>query len=125
VVDDDRAVRQSLGAALEDAGYAVTLASTGAEGLAALRASRIAVAIVDIRLRDMRGDDMILAARKVLATDTRYLIYTGTLGYQLSEALIEAGVSRTDVMRKPAVDLGTITDAVRRLAPTEACDAAE
>ena len=51
VVDDDRAIRESLALALELDGYEVELASDGAVALAAIRERRPDVAVLDVKAR--------------------------------------------------------------------------
>src|SRR5829696_3131129 len=50
VVDDDRAIRESLARALELDGYEVSLASDGAAALATIRESRPDIAVVDVMM---------------------------------------------------------------------------
>ena len=55
VVDDDRAIRESLARALELDGYEVVLASDGAAALATIRGSRPDMAIVDVMMPNIDG----------------------------------------------------------------------
>ena len=55
VVDDDRAIRESLARALELDGYEVVLASDGAAALAAIRDARPDMAIVDVMMPNIDG----------------------------------------------------------------------
>jgi two-component system response regulator MprA len=55
VVDDDRAIRESLARALELEGYGVELASDGAVALAAIRDRRPDVAILDVMMPNIDG----------------------------------------------------------------------
>ena len=55
VVDDDRAIRESLARALELDGYEVSLAPDGAAALATIRAERPDVAIVDLMMPNIDG----------------------------------------------------------------------
>ena len=55
VVDDDRAIRESLARALELEGYGVELASDGAVALAAIRDRRPDLAILDVMMPNIDG----------------------------------------------------------------------
>ena len=55
VVDDDRAIRESLARALELDGYDVELASDGAAALAAIRERRPDVAVLDVMMPNIDG----------------------------------------------------------------------
>lgn len=68
VVDDSATVRQQVGLALTNAGYAVTEAQDGVEGLAALEKGGIAMVICDVNMPRMNGLDMLENIRR----DPRY-----------------------------------------------------
>jgi AraC-like DNA-binding protein/CheY-like chemotaxis protein len=55
VVDDDAGARETFGRDLRLQGYAVHLAATGAEGLAALESQPFQAALIDYHLPDMTG----------------------------------------------------------------------
>lgn len=60
VVDDDRAIRDSLRMVLEDAGYTVVEASDGMEAMGVLRgATRPMVVLLDIMMPRMTGEDVV------------------------------------------------------------------
>ena len=58
LVEDDSLERRRVGAELEAAGYAVTLASSGDEGLALLRDGRYDAVVLDIVMPGMSGLDV-------------------------------------------------------------------
>jgi len=76
IIDDDEPFRGRLGRAMEKRGYAVRLAGSFREGLemAALQPPRFAV--VDLRLGDGNGLDLVTEMRKV-APSARMVILTG------------------------------------------------
>jgi DNA-binding response OmpR family regulator len=65
LVDDDRALRKLLRAYLEEEAIAVLEASTGEEALAAIERARPALVLLDVRLPDIDGFEVLrrLAAR--------------------------------------------------------------
>jgi CheY-like chemotaxis protein len=66
VVDDSQVVRDTVRAMLEKAGYMVSEATNGVEGLAALRASASPlVVLLDYQMPEMDGEEVL----KTVATD--------------------------------------------------------
>lgn len=61
IIDDEAAVRAALKRVLERAGYAVRVASSGAEGLQELRSQRADIVITDIVMPKQHGVDTIRA----------------------------------------------------------------
>jgi two-component system response regulator AtoC len=64
IVDDEELIRRSLRMAFEGAGYAVTLAATAAEALAELGDDPPDCVVVDLRLGDQNGLDVLREARE-------------------------------------------------------------
>jgi len=75
VVDDDRAVRESLRRSLEFNGYAVALASDGAEALAAISGSAPDVVVMDVMMPRLDGLEATRALRKA-GNDVPILVLT-------------------------------------------------
>jgi DNA-binding response OmpR family regulator len=63
VIDDDLLVRGALQAVLESAGYSVTCAVDGRQGLAEFRKRRPDLVITDIIMPEKEGLEMIIAMR--------------------------------------------------------------
>jgi CheY-like chemotaxis protein len=64
VVDDDRDVRESVAAVLEDAGYDVELAENGAQALACLRRGRPDLMVLDLMMPIMSGWEVLEVLRE-------------------------------------------------------------
>ena len=75
VVEDDDAVRELLGAALDLAGYRFCLVGTGAAMRAALDEDDFDVAIIDVSLRD--GEDGFSLALEAQAKGCGVILTTG------------------------------------------------
>jgi len=75
VVDDDRAVRESLRRSLEFNGYAVALASDGAEALASISGSAPDVVVMDVMMPRLDGLETTRALRKA-GNDVPILVLT-------------------------------------------------
>ncbi|HEU0026847.1 MAG TPA: response regulator [Ktedonobacterales bacterium] len=63
VVDDDKGIRETLGALLEEEGYDVSVAADGEEGLRVMLATREPmVVLLDLLLPTLSGEDALAAA---------------------------------------------------------------
>jgi len=62
VIDDEASIRQSLNGALKDEGYRVATATSGREGIEALRSERPDVVLLDIGMPKLDGYE---AARSI------------------------------------------------------------
>ncbi len=116
LVDDEASVRDNLQAYLEDEGFIVIPAGSGEEALDAVEQQRFGVAIVDMRLPGMSGNDFIRRAIE-LSEQLHFIIHTGSLEYQLPEDLHSLGVSPADVLLKPIGDLSELTRRLTALKP--------
>jgi CheY-like chemotaxis protein len=75
VVDDEDAVRGAVSLALEKEGYSVTDALGGADALAKAAQERFDAAILDIRMPEMTGFDVMHTMRR-MCPDTVLIILT-------------------------------------------------
>ncbi len=64
IVDDDRDFRENLSGILRDEGYPPVTAENGKEAMERIRESDIAVALIDLRLEDMSGLDVMKGIKK-------------------------------------------------------------
>ena len=99
IVDDDQPFRHRLGRAMERRGFAVTTAATAAEAVAAVEDSPPAYAVVDLRLEDGYGLDVVPALRE-RRPDMRIVVLTGYGNIATAVAAIKAGA--VDYLAKPA-----------------------
>jgi CheY-like chemotaxis protein len=113
VLDDEQLVRENLCTFFEDEGFEVHCAASGEEALELLGSVRVRVAIVDIRLPGISGEDFIVRANEQIP-ELRFVIYTGSLELELSDQLIAIGLDRTRVVFKPVLDMRVLADAVAR-----------
>ena len=60
LVDNEESIRTAFTRILENAGYLVETAGTGQEALEKAQAKRFDVAVIDLRLPDMDGTDLLL-----------------------------------------------------------------
>ena len=112
IVDDDIWVCSNLQAYFEDEGFQVEVASSGEQGLAMMREFSPALAIVDMRLPMMDGNEFIFRANQ-LNSCMRFLIHTGSVEYEMPEVVKAiANVSR-QIFYKPLTNMGLLLDEVR------------
>jgi two-component system response regulator RegA len=99
IVDDDKPFLGRLGRAMEARGFTVTTADSVAEGLAALESHAPAFAIIDMRLGDGNGLDVI-SELKAKRPDARGVILTGYANIATAVTAVKLGAF--DYLAKPA-----------------------
>ncbi|WP_442909818.1 ActR/PrrA/RegA family redox response regulator transcription factor [Hyphomicrobium sp.] len=114
IVDDDRPFLQRLARAMELRGFEVRSAHSVAEGIELIRAQAPAFAVVDMRLEDGNGLDVIAELTRV-RPDTRIIVLTGYGNIATAVSAVKLGA--IDYLAKPA-DADDVTDAL--LAPHNA-----
>jgi two-component system response regulator RegA len=116
IVDDDKAFLQRLARAMEQRGFIVETAETIAAAIARVKADPPAYAVVDMRLGDGNGLDVIeeIRARR---DDTRAIILTGYGNIATAVTAVKLGA--VDYLAKPA-DADEIFAALTRQAEERA-----
>ena len=99
IVEDDKSFLQRLARAMEGRGFAVTTAETVAEGLTQLESASPAFAVVDMRLEDGNGLDVV-AALHSKREDARAVVLTGYGNIATAVAAVKEGA--VDYLAKPA-----------------------
>ena len=112
ILDDEANIRESLGEFLLDCRIPVVLAESAEEALALDRLEDVAVAVVDIRLGGMDGQEFIKILHR-RHPHIRYLIHTGSADFQLDAELRAIGLTHDQVLFKPILDMATFEMAVR------------
>jgi len=98
IVEDDRSFLQRLAKAMEQRGFTVATAESVAEGLLQVERSAPAFAVVDMRLGDGNGLDVI-SALKVRRPDARAIILTGYGNIATAVTAVKLGA--VDYLAKP------------------------
>lgn len=108
LVDDDEAFLRRLAKAMEKRGFEVEMAETVAAGMAIATARPPAYAVVDLRLEDGSGLDVVetLRARR---PEIRIVVLTGYGAIATAVAAVKIGA--TDYLAKPA-DAKDVTNAL-------------
>jgi two-component system response regulator RegA len=99
LVDDDAPFVTRLARAMERRGFAPTTAGSVAEGRAVADSSPPAYAVVDLRLEDGNGLDVVEALRQ-RRPDCRIVVLTGYGAIATAVAAVKIGA--TDYLSKPA-----------------------
>ena len=99
IVDDDKPFLTRLSRAMEARGFAVSTAESVADGIAAISRSAPAFAVIDLRLNDGSGLDVI-SLLKDKRPDARGIILTGYGNIATAVTAVKLGAF--DYLAKPA-----------------------
>ena len=99
IVEDDKSFLQRLARAMESRGFTVTTAESVAEGLTRLETASPAFAVVDMRLADGNGLEVISALKR-RRPDARAIILTGYGNIATAVNAVKMGA--VDYLSKPA-----------------------
>ncbi|MBP1805125.1 ActR/PrrA/RegA family redox response regulator transcription factor [Rubellimicrobium aerolatum] len=108
LVDDDEAFLRRLGRAMERRGFRVEMAGSVAAALSAIALRPPAFAVVDLRLGDGNGLDVVERLREV-RDDARVIVLTGYGAIASAVAAVKIGA--IDYLSKPA-DAAEVTRAL-------------
>jgi two-component system response regulator RegA len=111
IVEDDKSFLRRLARALEGRGFAVSTAESVADGLAQLESASPAFAVVDMRLEDGNGLDVISALKR-RRPDARAIILTGY--GNIASAVNAVKLGAVDYLSKP-VDADDVVAALLAL----------
>ncbi len=109
IVDDDAPFRIRLARAMEGRGFNTTALESIEEGIAHVRRSPPAYAVIDLRLEDGNGLDVVAEIRRT-REDARVIVLTGYGAIATAVAAVRAGA--VDYLAKPA-DADDIESALR------------
>lgn len=112
VVDDDRPFLTRLARAMESRGFSVDTADSVEEAVAKVRAAAPAYAVIDMRLGDGNGLDVVAAIREK-REDARTVILTGYGNIATAVTAVKLGA--VDYLSKPA-DADDVYAALTRMA---------
>jgi two-component system, NtrC family, response regulator AtoC len=110
IVDDDRSIRELLSMHLEERGYGVVSASTGAEGFKLAEETSPSAIILDMRLPDASGIDLIPELRK-RAGETPVLMITAH--HDMATTILAMKAGAFDYIHKP-IDIQALDIALDR-----------
>ncbi len=96
VVDDDERILSSFRRVLEQEGYSVDVAATGMEALEKIKKRKFNICLVDVRLPDMDGADLV---KKITNPGTVKIIITGYSSEEVGARAADSGAD--DYLAKP------------------------
>ena len=108
ILDDDAPLRNRLARAMESRGFSVVTAESVAEGIAVTKQDPPAFAVLDMRLADGSGLDVV-ATLRAAREDARIILLTSYGNIATAVAAVKAGA--IDYLPKPA-DADTIAAAL-------------
>ena len=113
IVDDSRSIRELLGGVLSNAGFTVTSASDGQEGLDSARSGQFDLVITDINMPVMNGLDLLKSLRKLPDYTFKPILILST---EFSQEMKQQGkaAGATGWMVKP-FDPVKLVDVIHRL----------
>jgi DNA-binding NtrC family response regulator len=117
VVDDEPSIRRSLLEFLNDFNFVASSADSAEEALEMITNNDFHVGIIDLRLPGMNGDVFIKNAHQI-NPQMKFLIHTGSVGYQITQELINSGMKPEHIFLKPLSDLNVIADTLQELFST-------
>ena len=109
VVDDDENIRKTLSAILEGEGYKVDVAQNGNEAIKKTQTTAYNVAMIDIRLPDMEGTEL-LSKIKDAVPKTRKIMLTG---FPTLKNAVEAVNKNADAYLMKPVDVEKIIETIQ------------
>ena len=109
IVDDDENIRKTMTAILEDEGYIVDSAASGKEALEKTNSAIYNLALLDIRLPDMEGVELLNLMKDSLPR-TRKIMVTG---YPSVQNAISAVNKRADAYLIKPVDVEKLLETVK------------
>ena len=109
VIDDEKAIRDSFGAHLEDCGYEILTARNGREGINAFETHHPDLIIVDLRMPEVDGIQ-VLETISQASPSTPLIVASGT-GI-ITDAIEALHCGAWDYLLKPIEDLSILTHAV-------------
>jgi CheY-like chemotaxis protein len=113
LIEDDALERQRIGSFIEAAGYDVTRAASGEEGLALLRSRPFAAVVLDLIMPEMSGLDVLRAARtEERLADVRFIVLSAM--YMTKNERQVLGPRVADVVRKGETMGRALTFALHR-----------
>jgi DNA-binding NtrC family response regulator len=109
IVDDDDTIRSTMKAILEDEGYEVDLAASGKEGIKKSKETDYNIALLDIRLPDMEGVELLKLMKPAIPRTRRIMV----TGYPSTQNAIEALNKNADAYLIKPVDIEKLLKTIK------------
>jgi DNA-binding NtrC family response regulator len=110
IIDDDQSVLETTARILELEGYAVDTAKTGKEAIEKSNANFYNLALIDIRLPDMEGTQLLTAMRETVPKMVKIIV----TGYPSMDNAVEAVNKGADgYVIKPVINTNEFLNKIR------------
>jgi DNA-binding response OmpR family regulator len=106
-VDDDASILRSFAKILQKCGYEIETAATGKEAMGKAKSRHFDLLLLDLRLPDMQGTDVLVKSRKQLQKTVKIII-TGFPSLESGVKALEEGVDGYLVKPVQAQELLTL-----------------
>ncbi|WP_066857249.1 response regulator [Halodesulfovibrio spirochaetisodalis] len=110
-MEDDPVVRETIAAYLTDEGYSVTQAESGLQGLALIKEKNIDAILLDWRLPDISGGEVLSRLASVNPA-IPVIVVSGT--DEVEEVIIALQRGAWDYLRKPLMNMDVLIEAIER-----------
>jgi DNA-binding NtrC family response regulator len=111
VIDDDESIRKTMAAILQSEGYAVDTAENGKEAIERSNADAYSVALIDFRLPDMNGTELLTALKETTPKMVKIMV----TGYPTLQNAIESVNKHADAYFTKPVDYENLISTIRKL----------
>jgi DNA-binding NtrC family response regulator len=111
VIDDDPGIRRTASAILENEGYFVDTAENGKEAIEKSNAGLYRVALIDFRLPDMKGTELLTALRETTPKMVKIIV----TGYPTVQNAIDCVNKHADAYFIKPVDYEDLLKTIRNL----------
>jgi two-component system nitrogen regulation response regulator NtrX len=111
VIDDDESVRKTMSEILQGEGYAVDTAENGKEAIERSNTDAYSVALIDFRLPDMYGTELLTALKEATPKMVKIMV----TGYPTLQNAIESVNKHADAYFTKPVDYENLLNTIRTL----------
>jgi len=111
VIDDDASIRTTMAAILESEGYDVDTAENGKDAIRKSNADLYRVALIDYRLPDMKGTELLTALRQATPKMARIMV----TGYPTLQNAIDCVNKHADAYFIKPVDYENLLSTIKNL----------
>ena len=111
MIDDDESIRTTTAAILQNEGYAVDTAENGKEAIRRSKDDLYRVALIDFRLPDMEGTELLTALRETTPKMVKIMV----TGYPTMQNAVECVNKHADAYFIKPVNYENLLNTIREL----------